>query len=182
MDPWLTRIRTLSIFTAFAWTALSPSGAATFLGVYLICDGGYHSWRIMQRCNVITSCAKFLRLFSRISSARKDVECTFGRVKNRFRILKIPSLLQNLQDVSNVFVTCCIFHNMYGVSVYNICHNKLTADFCNMTPRQQQRSTIERACTMKPIVTGLLASARQVVLECFLFKEDLTAVQQFHHR
>ncbi len=121
MDPWLTRIRTLSIFTTFAWTALSPSGAATFLGVYLICDGGYHSWRIMQRCNVITSCAKFLRLFSRISSARKDVECTFGRVKNRFRILKIPSLLQNLQDVSNVFVTCCIFHNMYGVSVYNIC-------------------------------------------------------------
>lgn len=121
MDPLLTRIRTLSIFTTFAWTALSPSGAATFLGVYLICDGGYHSWRIMQRCNVITSCAKHLRLFSRIASARKDVECTFGRVKNRFRILKIPSLLQNLQDVSNVFVTCCIFHNMYGVYVCIFC-------------------------------------------------------------
>jgi len=60
--------------------------------------------------------------------------------------------------------------------------DKLSADFCNMTPRQQQRSTIKRACTMKPIVTGLSASARQVVLECFLFKEDLTAVQQLHHR
>jgi len=121
MDPWLTRIRTLSIFTTFAWTALSPSGAATFLGVYLICDGGYHSWRVCSAAMSSHRVRKYLRLFSRISSARKDVECTFGRVKNRFRILKIPSLLQNLQDVSNVFVTCCIFHNMYGVSVYNVC-------------------------------------------------------------
>jgi hypothetical protein len=58
--------------------------------------------------------------------------------------------------------------------------DKLTADFCNMTPRQQQRSTIKRASTMKLIVTGRLASARQAVLECFLFKEGLTAVQQLH--
>ena len=114
MDPWINKIRTLAIFVAFSWTALTSAGVATFAGVYLICDGGYHSWRIMQRCNVITSSEKYLRLFGRISSARKDVECTFGRVKNRFRCLKIPSLQQNLSDVSNVFVTCCIFHNMYA--------------------------------------------------------------------
>ncbi len=114
MDPWLNKIRTLALFVTFSWTAMTSAGVATFAGVYLICDGGYHAWRIMQRCNVITSSEKFLRLFGRISSARKDVECTFGRVKNRFRCLKIPSLQQNLSDVNNVFVTCCIFHNMYA--------------------------------------------------------------------
>lgn len=55
MDPWLHKIRTLACFLCFSWTALTGTGAATFLGVYLICDGGYHQWRVMQRCNTVTS-------------------------------------------------------------------------------------------------------------------------------
>jgi hypothetical protein len=121
MDNCLHKIRTLGLFLSFSWTALTKLGSATFRGVYLICDGGYHQWRVMQRCSILTCEEKYLRLNSRIASARKDVECTFGRVKNRFRILKIPSLLQNLSDVSNVFITCCIFHNMYVIFFYRAC-------------------------------------------------------------
>jgi hypothetical protein len=142
MDPWLQKIRTLACFVSFSWTALTRAGSATFRGVYLICDGGYHQWRVMQRCSIITSNEKFIRLNARIASARKDVECTFGRVKNRFRILKIPSLLQNLGDVANVFITCCIFHNMYAsILLYDMLLILFHTGSCNTTLKEPQRST-----------------------------------------
>jgi hypothetical protein len=40
------------------------------------------------------------------------VECTFGRIKNRFRMLKLPLQFDNLGDVRALFVTCCVLHNM----------------------------------------------------------------------
>ena len=52
------------------------------------------------------------RLFAQIASTRKDVECTFGRIKNRFRMLKLPLQFDNLGDVRALFVTCCVLHNM----------------------------------------------------------------------
>jgi hypothetical protein len=81
-------------------------------GVYLICDGGYHFWRILQRCSVVSSNPRILHLVNRISSARKDVECTFGILKSRFRSLKVPILFNEVSHVKNLFLTCCIFHNM----------------------------------------------------------------------
>jgi hypothetical protein len=112
MDPALHAIRTLQAFITFPWTCLTAAGEAAAHGVYLICDGGYHLWRVLQRCNVVTSDPKMLFLMNRITSARKDVECTFGVVKARFRILKVAILNQELSDVRNIFMTCCIFHNM----------------------------------------------------------------------
>jgi hypothetical protein len=49
---------------------------------------------------------------NRIASARKDVECTFGIIKSRFRVLKTPMLDAELSDVDDVFTACAIFHNM----------------------------------------------------------------------
>ena len=112
MDPALHAIRTLQPFITFAWQACTAVGYAAYYGVYLICDGGYHLWRIMQRCNVVTSDSKILFLMNLIASARKDVECTFGIVKARFRILKVPLLTAELSEVNSIFTTCCIFHNM----------------------------------------------------------------------
>jgi hypothetical protein len=112
MDPALHAMRTLQIFITYAWQAVTAVSNATIYGVYLICDGGYHLWRILQRCNVVSSDPKMMFLMNRISSARKDVECTFGIVKARFRILKYPILCQELSDVNNIFTTCCVFHNL----------------------------------------------------------------------
>lgn len=53
-----------------------------------------------------TVCRKWLE------SVRKDVECFFGRVKGRFRILKLPLLFRSQGDIDNMFFTCCILHKM----------------------------------------------------------------------
>jgi hypothetical protein len=113
MDSALHAIRTDQAFVTFPFqVCTSIMGSETKYGVYLICDGGYHIWRVLQRCNVVVSEPKLMFLMSRIASARKDVECTFGIVKSRFRILKVPMLNTELSGVNNIFTTCCIFHNM----------------------------------------------------------------------
>ena len=39
----------------------------------------------------------------RLESVRKDVECFFGVLKGRFRILKLPILYKEMEDIDNVF-------------------------------------------------------------------------------
>lgn len=48
----------------------------------------------------------------RMASVRKDVEDCFGILKKRFRILRVPSLLNQEKEITNVFMTCCVLHNM----------------------------------------------------------------------
>ena len=43
---------------------------------------------------------------------RKDVECTFGILKGRWRIVKTGIQLQPLSAVDDVCLTCCALHNM----------------------------------------------------------------------
>ena len=50
-----------------------------------------------------------------MESVRKDVECTFGILKKRWRILKNHILLQSKgckASIDNVVFTCAILHNM----------------------------------------------------------------------
>lgn len=41
-----------------------------------------------------------------------QVECCFGRLKTRFRILKLPILTHSKENVDNMFLTCCCLHNI----------------------------------------------------------------------
>jgi hypothetical protein len=53
------------------------------------------------------------RLWSEwLESTRKDVECCFGILKSRFRILCQGLLFQTQEGIDSVFYTCCILHNM----------------------------------------------------------------------
>lgn len=54
-----------------------------------------------------------------IESTRKDIERVFGIMKKRFRCLKNVILLKRQADINNMFVTCCILHNML-LSVVNV--------------------------------------------------------------
>jgi hypothetical protein len=47
-----------------------------------------------------------------IGSVRKDVECFFSILKNRFRFFKNPITLQSQGDVDNAFYTACILQNI----------------------------------------------------------------------
>jgi hypothetical protein len=82
---------------------------------YIITDGGYHKWPMLICAFVFNLVNRNWRLqlwSSRLGSLRKDAECCFGAIKARFRILKLPFMLHNVEDIDNVFVTCCILHNM----------------------------------------------------------------------
>ena len=57
-------------------------------------------------------CQDDARFSKWLESVRKDVEWFFGRLKGRFRILKLPILFRKKKDINNIFFTCCILHNM----------------------------------------------------------------------
>ncbi len=91
---------------------------ATVRGLCLIVDGGFHQWRCLQ-CPFREASDKWGSAWTeKLMSLRKDVECTFGILKKRFRILKIPQLWTadhhesptlNLKlDNVPVFHTCCV--------------------------------------------------------------------------
>ena len=47
-----------------------------------------------------------------VESVRKDVECFFGVLKGRVRLLKLPTLFRKKEEIYNAFFTCCTLHNM----------------------------------------------------------------------
>lgn len=84
-----------------------------FHGSYLLCDGGYHRWPCLVypvKTGAPGSPAR--KWAAMIESVRKDIEGVFGILKSRFAILKHFNRMHHQRDVDNVFVTCCILHNM----------------------------------------------------------------------
>jgi hypothetical protein len=58
------------------------------------------------------SSAAELRWSKALESVRKDIECFFGILQGRFRILKLPLQYRQHHDIDNMFMTCCILHNI----------------------------------------------------------------------
>ena len=83
----------------------------TLTGGWLMSDGGYHRWRCLQ-CPRPHDSRRHIKAWSKaLESVRKDVECTFGMMKGRFRILKLPFECQHEQHIDYVFYTCAYLHN-----------------------------------------------------------------------
>lgn len=88
-------------------------------GAYLITDNGYAKWRILQCPIKCCTNERELKWSTRLESVRKDVECFFGRLKARFRILHMRILFHHQRKVDNVFISSSILHNM------NLVHDEL---------------------------------------------------------
>ena len=106
LDSFITAVGSDNIYKNFEWT-LDNTETTTKQekGVFLICDGGYHKWPHMI-CGLKVIFVVLLIAHHRIlqntsdpwttlwslqmESVRKDVECTFGILKCRFRILRNP--------------------------------------------------------------------------------------------
>lgn len=82
-----------------------------YQGAWLLVDNGYlaHSTTVPPIKTTIKRSE--IRFSAWLESMRKDVECTFGILKGRWRILKTGIRLFGVKAADEVFLTCCALHN-----------------------------------------------------------------------
>ena len=112
-DELFEALRTGSLHPDKAFTLYTDDGETIEVkGLYCLVDGGYHQWRCLQ-CPLKHAVGDDAAAWSeRIESTRKSVECLFGRLKKRFRILRLPFLMREPDRISHTFKACCALHNM----------------------------------------------------------------------
>jgi hypothetical protein len=83
-------------------------------GAYLICDNGYLQWpiTICPYMRSETNTQSQLSFSTNLESVRKDVECVFGILKERWSILAQGFRFRDIKICQHLFVACCVLHNM----------------------------------------------------------------------
>ena len=75
---------------------------------YLICDNGYLRWpTTICPFTWVDNALTEGYFTTHLESIRKDVECTFGILKKRWRILNHGFFYREVQTCEKIFVTCC---------------------------------------------------------------------------
>jgi len=82
-----------------------------YRGGYVIVDNGYLRWSATVPPYKVTNKLTEIRWSKWVESMRKDVECAFGILKGRWRILKTGVRVQGVESVDKVWLTCCALHN-----------------------------------------------------------------------
>ena len=83
-----------------------------YRGAWLLVDNGYLNWSCTVPPIKISDNLPALEFSEWVESLRKDVECTFGILKGRWRILKAGVRLHGIKAVDKVWLTCCALHNL----------------------------------------------------------------------
>ena len=83
-----------------------------YRGVWIVVDNGYHKWSVTVPPFKNTNFRDEIRWSEWLESMRKDVECAFGILKGRWRILKTGVRLHSVKSVDRIWLTCCALHNM----------------------------------------------------------------------
>ncbi|CAM9418251.1 unnamed protein product, partial [Discosporangium mesarthrocarpum] len=87
-EPSVDRVKTHEAYTQMEHTLVDSEGIEfTEKGTYLIVGFIYHQWRCLMCPLKSARTVTELKWSKRLESVRKDVECFFGRLKGRFRIL-----------------------------------------------------------------------------------------------
>ena len=81
-------------------------------GCYVLVDNGYLKWSVTVPPMKNTTSRSEIRFSEWLESLRKDVECTFGILKGRWRILKTGIRTHELLNCDRTWLTCCSLHNM----------------------------------------------------------------------
>ena len=111
-DEFVSRLRSDREYKRLAFELCEKHGVTKrWLGAYIMCDGGYHQWRETISALKGTSNVDEASFAARLEAVRKDVEALFGRVKKRFRILKVGLLFQEADHVEHTFNFCMALHN-----------------------------------------------------------------------
>ena len=122
-DLFLKALRTVPLFLNFRYAVFARQGAVKILkGVYLICDGGYLKWRILQCGNKHPSDIDDHYYSENIASVRKDIECVFGRLKRRWRWLLNGTIeLRCREDIDNA-VMMYVYRAVFFVFTHCLSH------------------------------------------------------------
>ena len=83
-----------------------------YRGAWLVVDNGYLNWGVTIAPIKKTMYITETRWSEWMESMRKDVECTFGILKGRFRILKAGIRFHGVEITDNIWMTCCALHNL----------------------------------------------------------------------
>jgi hypothetical protein len=110
------QLKTNPLFTEQRWhTIIDEEGnTMSHKGLHVVNDGGYHHWlQTIHGWKPDEAPDDVLAVGGALfESTRKNVECCFGIMKRRHRVLKVPSLREDYNDIDAVFKTCGILHNM----------------------------------------------------------------------
>lgn len=92
------------------WTYFDSEGhSKTERGVYYICDNGYCRWKVtICPFKHFNSTSPEGQWSDNLESVRKDVECCFGILKKRWRIIDYGLKFRSMELCEKVFVSCCI--------------------------------------------------------------------------
>ncbi|KAI2504248.1 Plant transposon protein [Fragilaria crotonensis] len=82
-----------------------------YCGGWLLVDNGYLARPTTVPPIKTTTSRKEIRFSGWLEALRKDVECTFGILKGRWRILKTGIRIHGTDGPDKVFFTCCALHN-----------------------------------------------------------------------
>jgi hypothetical protein len=95
----------------------ADNSVKTERGMYLICDNGYLRWP-QSICPYVGEPISTVEGYfsSNLESVRKDVECTFGILKKRWKILNNGLMYRNIKVCKSIFVTCCCLHTFSSIS------------------------------------------------------------------
>ena len=103
-DAFIDKLRTEDLYKTFKFKLWNEKGElVTHHGCYVVCDGGYHQWRVSINGFKHGTTYAERALSKRMESIRKDIECVFGRLKRRFAILRLPMQYKKKSRVAMTF-------------------------------------------------------------------------------
>ncbi len=112
LDAMLKAVKESDVFTTFKFHLMTTMGQAVqHTGAWVLCDGGYHMWKTTICAFKHSRTPRNLIWSTLLGSIRKNIEDVFGMLKKRFRVLKLPFLLQTEEGIDNTFRVCCLLHN-----------------------------------------------------------------------
>ena len=84
----------------------------TYKGGWFMVDNGYLAWSCTVPPVKDASSYETIRFSEWLESMRKQVECTFGIMKQRFSMLRHGIRLSSIKNCDLTWITCCALHNM----------------------------------------------------------------------
>jgi hypothetical protein len=111
-DSYPRKLLSREIYGDIVFQTYTRTGEVTYWrGAYLIVDGGYPKCGMLIDPSIKRFDYDSVMWSEWLESIRKDVECVFAALKNRFRMLRNRIVYTDINVIYNAFRVAAIFHN-----------------------------------------------------------------------